>query len=51
MYNQREKYNQWGFRRYFFCVKTKLLTFFFLYLKLQTICYKKQEKKFEKILF
>jgi hypothetical protein len=45
MYNQREKYNQWGFRLHFYCVKTKFSTFFFLHLKLRTIFYKKQEKK------
>ncbi len=45
MYNQREKYNQWGFGRHYYCVKTKFSTFFFLHLKLRTICYKKQEKK------
>ncbi len=51
MYNQREKYNQWGFRRHFYHVKTKFSTFFFSHLKLRILCYKKQEKKFEKILF
>ncbi len=50
MYNQREKYNQSGFRRHFYRGKTKFLTFFFLHLKLRTICYKKQEKKFRKNL-
>ncbi len=50
MYNQREKYNQWGFRHHFYRVNTKFSTFFFLRLKLRTICYKKQEKKVRKIL-
>jgi hypothetical protein len=48
MYKQREKYNQWGFRRHFYHVKIKFSTFFFLQLKLRTICYKKQEKKVRK---
>ncbi len=45
MYNQCEKYNQWGFRRHFYHVKTKFSTFFFLPPKPGTICYKKNEKK------
>ncbi len=48
IYNQREKYNQWPFRGLFSYVKNFFSTFFFLRLKLRTICYKKQEKKVQK---
>ncbi len=51
IYNQREKYNQWPFRGLFSYVKFFFSTFFFLHLKLRTICYKKQEKKIQKIFF
>jgi hypothetical protein len=45
MYNQCEKYKQRVFRRNFYRVKTKFLTFFFLRLKLYRICNKKQKEK------
>ncbi len=48
IYNQREKYNQWPFRGLFSYVKIFFSIFFFLHLKLRTICYKKQEKKVRK---
>ncbi len=51
IYNQREKYNQWPFRSLFSYVKNFFSTFFFLHLKLRTICYKKQEKKGQKYFF
>ncbi len=48
IYNQRENYNQWPFCGLFSYVKIFFSTFFFLHLKLRTICYKKQEKKSSK---
>ncbi len=48
IYNQRGKYNQWPFRSLFSYVKFFFSIFFFLHLKLRTICYTKQEKKVRK---
>jgi hypothetical protein len=51
MYNQREKYNQWGFRRHFDRVNTKFSTFFFCILDFAQFAIRNKKKKFEQILF
>jgi hypothetical protein len=50
IYNQREKYNQWGFRGHFCHLKTTFLTFSVWILNFAEFAIRNKKKKFEKIL-